>query len=419
MDTSSVVFGIGATRDVGWHVRRLGASRVMVVTDAGLAGGRAVTSVLTSLKEAGVDIALFDDVAIEPTDTSFQRAIAFARDGRFDGYVAVGGGSVIDTAKAANLYATYPNDLLAYVNPPIGRGEDVPGPLAPLVAVPTTAGTGSETTGVAIFDVLSLHAKTGIAHRSLRPALGIVDPDNARGMPPMVAACSGLDVLCHAVESLTALPFNHRDAPPSPASRPAYQGANPVSDVWSSTAIRIVRDNLLRSIDDPDDDDARAQMMLAATYAGIGFGNAGVHLPHGMSYPVSGMVRTYRPAGYPESNAIVPHGMAVILTAPAVFRFTAPADPERHHRAAALLGVGDDVDPRDGEAVGEALAGALERIMLATGMPNGLASVGFDASDAPRLAAGTLPQHRVTKLSPRPADEADLVALFESALSYW
>ena len=419
MDTSSIVFGAGATREVGAHVRRLGPSRVMVVTDEGLAGGPVVETVLASLRSAGIDAAVFGDVEIEPTDASFARAIAFAREGPFDGYVAVGGGSVIDTAKAANLYATYPADLLAYVNAPIGRGEDVPGPLAPLVALPTTAGTGSETTGVAIFDVLSLHAKTGIAHRALRPALGIVDPDNARGMPPMVAACSGLDVLSHAIESLTALPFDRRPAPDSPAARPAYQGANPVSDVWSSTAIELVRDNLLRSILDPDDDEARSQMMLAATYAGIGFGNAGVHLPHGMSYPVSGMVRAYRPAGYPAHKPLVPHGMAVILTAPAAFRFTAPADPARHLRAAALLGADVDVDPGDGAAAGEALAGAIVNVMRATGMPNGLAGVGFDASDAPRLAAGTLPQHRVTKLSPRAADEADLVAIFEAAMHAW
>ena len=147
---------------------------------------------IESLREAGIDPVIYDGVRVEPTDESFSDAIDFAANGQFDGYVAVGGGSSIDTAKAANLYATYPAELLAYVNQPLGEGRQVPGPVRPLIAIPTTAGTGSETTGTAIFDMLSIHTKTGIAHRALRPALGIVDPDNTRSLPPMVAAGSGL-----------------------------------------------------------------------------------------------------------------------------------------------------------------------------------------------------------------------------------
>ena len=300
---------------------------------------------------------LFDQVRVEPTDTSFLEAIAFAREGGFDGYVAVGGGSSIDTAKAANLYATYPAELLAYVNPPIGHGRPVPGKLRPLVAVPTTAGTGSETTGVAIFDYTPLHAKTGIAHRALRPVLGVIDPENTRGLPPQVGACAGLDVLSHAVESFTTLPFGERPAPESPGLRPAYQGANPISDVWSIRAMEMVSRYLVRAIKDPTDDEARGQMLLAATFAGIGFGNAGVHLPHGMSYPVSGMVRDFAPAGYPVGRPLIPHGMSVILNAPAAFRFTAPANPGRHLDATRLLGA--DVAGAGPEDAGELLADAL------------------------------------------------------------
>src|SRR5437870_3127866 len=205
MDTSSIKFGVGATREVGDDMQALGARRVMLVTDPRVAGPEPVALALQSLRGAGIDAILFDRVRVEPTDASFQEAIRFATDGNFDGYVAVGGGSSIDTAKAANLYATYPADFLAYVNAPIGRGEPVPGRLKPLIAIPTTAGTGSETTGVAIFDLVEMHAKTGIAHRALRPVEAIVDPDNTRQLPPMVAACSGFDVLSHAIESYTAL----------------------------------------------------------------------------------------------------------------------------------------------------------------------------------------------------------------------
>jgi hydroxyacid-oxoacid transhydrogenase len=417
MEASGIKFGPGVTRELGYEMGQWGARRVLVVTDPYLAGGEPVSRVLEALRDAGIETVLFDRVRVEPTDESFREAIAFAAAGRFDGYVAVGGGSSMDTAKAANLYATYPAELLAYVNAPIGQARPVPGKLKPLIAVPTTAGTGSETTGVAIFDFTPLHAKTGIAHRALRPVLGLIDPDNTRSLPPQVAACSGLDVLSHALESLTALPFQRRPAPVHPGLRPAYQGSNPISDVWARRAIEMVARHLVRAIDDPSDDEARGEMLLAATFAGIGFGNAGVHLPHGMSYPVSGMVRDFIPAGYPTGRPLIPHGMSVILNAPAVFRFTAPADPRRHLEAARLLGAdAADVRPED---AGELLAGSIIALMRRTGMPNGLKAVGFGPEDVDALVAGTIVQHRVTKLSPRPAGETELKEMFLDSMTLW
>jgi hydroxyacid-oxoacid transhydrogenase len=417
MDTSSIKYGVGATREIGDDLVQWGARRVMVVTDPNLAATEPVSVVIDALKAAGIEAPLFDQVEVEPTDRSFELASAFASQGRFDAYVAVGGGSSIDTAKAANLYATYPAELLAYVNPPVGQGRPVPGKLKPLVAVPTTAGTGSETTGVAIFDYTPLHAKTGIAHRALRPVLGVIDPNNTRTLPPQVAACAGLDVLSHAVESLTALPFSERPAPASPAQRPAYQGSNPISDIWAARAIEMVARYLVRATADPSDDEARGQMLLAATFAGIGFGNAGVHLPHGMSYPVSGMVRDFIPKGYRVHRPLVPHGMSVILNAPAVFRFTAPADPHRHLEAARLMGA--DITGARTEDAGEILSGAIVALMRKTGMPNGLKAVGYAPDDVDALVAGTIVQHRVTKISPRPATEADLKQLFLDSMTIW
>lgn len=417
MDTSSIKFGPGVTREVGADMVALGCKRVLVVTDPRIARLEPVAIALEALRNEGIDAVLFDRTRVEPTDQSFKEAIQFATEGNFDGYVAVGGGSSIDTAKAANLYATYPADFLDYVNPPIGKGKPVPGRLKPLIAIPTTAGTGSETTGVAIFDLVEMHAKTGIAHRALRPVMGIVDPDNTRTLPKMVAACSGLDVLSHALESLTALPYNRRPAPESPKMRPAYQGANPISQIWATRAIEMTAANLARAIDDPEDDEARAEMLMAAAFAGIGFGNAGVHLPHGMSYPVAGMVRDFRPPGYPGDHALAPHGMAVILNAPAVFRWTAPTNPELHLYAARLMGA-DTSSAAPGDA-GEVLAGAIIDIMRKTGMPNGLAALGFTAADVDKLVEGTIPQHRVTKLSPKPATPGDLRQLFLDSMVIW
>ena len=418
MAVSSIRFGNGVTHEVGMDLAELGARHVLVMTDPVLRSLPPVQTVVQSLEASGLRYAVFDRVRVEPTDESFLDAIAFARQGTYDAFVAVGGGSTIDTAKAVNLYTTYPPaDFLDYVNPPIGKGLPVPGPLKPLIAIPTTAGTGSETTGVSIFDLTKLHAKTGIANRRLKPTLGLLDPENTRTMPPEVAASSGLDILSHAIESFTAMPYTGRPMPERPALRPAYQGSNPISDVWSLQALRMVTKYLVRAVADPADDEARAQMLLAAAYAGVGFGNAGVHLPHGMSYPVSGHVRSYRAPGYVSDNPLVPHGISVILNAPAVFRYTAPANPQRHLQAAEALGA-DVSNVRDADA-GKVLADRITWYMRELNVPNGLKAVGYSSSDIDALVEGTLPQHRVTKLSPRPAGPQELGRLFEDALVAW
>jgi hydroxyacid-oxoacid transhydrogenase len=418
MAAAAVRFGAGVTREVGADVADLGVRNALVITDPAVSRLQPVRTVVESLEASGVAFTLFDRVRVEPTDGSFLEAIDFAKAHHCDGFVAVGGGSTIDTAKAANLYSTYPPaDFLDYVNPPVGKGLPVPGPLKPLVAIPTTAGTGSETTGVSIFDYSRLHAKTGIASRRLKPTLGLLDPENTRTLPAEVAASSGLDILSHALESFTALPFTGRPRPDRPSLRPAYQGSNPISDVWSLQALRLVDRFLIRAVDDPGDDEARANMLLAASYAGIGFGNAGVHLPHGMSYPVSGHVRDYRAPGYPVDHPLVPHGISVILNAPAVFRFTATANPQRHLEAAEALGAaGSGRRPED---AGEILADRITWFMQRLRVPNGLRAIGYTIEDVPALVAGTLPQHRVTKLSPRPAGPEELGRLFEEAMTAW
>ena len=417
MGSSNIRYGPNATSEIGMDLTDMGADHVAVVADPNLSGSKSVDTVLASLDSQEVRYTVFDRVRIEPTDESLQEAIAFAGARTFDAFVAVGGGSTIDTAKAANLYSTYPADFLDYVNAPIGKGKPIPGPLKPLIAVPTTSGTGSETTGVVIFDLVRMHAKTGIASLRLKPTLGLLDPENTRTLPPQVAASTGLDVLTHAAESYTALPFNQRPKAARPSLRPAYQGSNPISDTWALEALRIVTEYLPRAVEDPSDDEARGKMLLAVCYGGIGFGNAGLHLAHGMSYPVSGMVHDYRPEGYSVDHPIVPHGMAVVLNGPAVFRFTASACPERHLRAAEALGV--DISKAKPADAGKILADRVIELMQRLGIPNGLSAIGYTHDDIPELVQGTLPQHRVTKLSPRPATEEDLERLFEDAMIYW
>ena len=417
MATSSIKYGPGVTREVGYDMKKLGSNRVLVVTDPNLSKSDPVSVVLEALGEKNMDAVLFDRARVEPTDHSFKEVIKFAIEGKFDGFIGVGGGSSMDTAKVANLYSTYPADFLTYVNAPIGKGLPIPGPLKPMIAVPTTAGTGSETTGVAIFDLEAMRAKTGIADRALRPILGIIDPNNTRTVPKIAAASCAFDVLCHALESVTAIPYHKRFAPESLDMRPAYQGANPISHLWASKAIEMVSKNIIRVDQDSSDDKARAEMILAATFAGIGFGNAGVHLAHGMSYPVSGMVREYMPEGIKSEHPIIPHGMGVVLVSPAVFRFTAMTNPKLHLECAKLMGV--DISNADSNDAGEILATEIIRLMRATGMPNGLSAVGYGSNDIEELVQKTLPQHRVTKLSPRPASAEDLKRLFTESMTLW
>ena len=417
IDTSAIKYGIGVTSEVGYELERLGVKNAVLITDPNLVENDAVKKSYESITYQGIKATIYDNVEVEPTDISFKHAIDFCTRKAFDGYVAVGGGSSIDTAKAANLYSTHPARFLKYVNAPIGDGVAPPGQLKPLIAVPTTGGTGSETTGVAIFDFLEMKAKTGIAHRYLRPTMGLVDPENTKSMPKMVQACSGLDLLCHGLESYTAKPFSQRQSPNTPGERPSYQGSNPISDVWASKAIAMCSENIVAAVNDDNNYEARSQMLLAATFAGVGFGNAGCHLPHGMSYSVSGMIRDCTVEGYPEDHTIVPHGMSVVLNAPAVFRYTAPANPERHLKAAQFMGV--DVSGADPMDSGDILANAIIDLIQKIHIPNGLRSLGYNESDSRTLAKGAMPQHRVINLSPRPVTENDLTQLFMDSMTLW
>lgn len=418
VDASRITFGRGCVAELGPRARSHGMTRVALFTDRRVAELPIFAAARESLRAAGLDVVEYPDAHVEPTDVSFRDAIAFAAQARPDGYVSVGGGSVIDTAKAANLYASHPADFLAYVNAPVGQGQPVPGPLAPHIACPTTSGTGSEVTGIAVFDLLSMRAKTGIAAPALRPTEALIDPAATDTLPAQVVACSGLDVLSHALESYTARPHSARPAADPAHARPMSQGANPWSDFGSREAMRLLGLYLQRAVTDAADTEAREQTMWAATLAGIAFGNAGVHVPHAMAYAVAGQVRDFQPADYPTGEPMVPHGMAVIVNAPAVFRATAAVDPQRHLDAARLLA--DDPALAAGpDEAGEALAGELIRIMAAVGMPNGLAELGYTENDCAALVDGTWPQQRLLSNAPAEVSKAELVDLFGAALAYW
>ncbi len=417
VEAPKIKFGLGALAEIGTDAKALGMTRVALYTDKTVAGLKPVATALKSLKAAGIDVAVYDETEVEPTDRSFKAGTEFARKGKFDGFVSVGGGSVMDTAKASNLYSTYPDDFLAYVNAPIGRAKPVPGPLKPHIACPTTFGTASECTGIAIFDLLEMELKTGIANARLRPILGVLDPTALTTLPRPIVAANGFDVFSHAVESLTARPFSHRPAPADSTKRPLSQGANPYSDLACLEAIRLIGANLVDAVNDADNAAAHEPLMFAGMLAGIGFGNAGCHVPHGMSYAVAGLVRDYRAPGWPSNHPMVPHGISVIVNAPAVFRLTGPACPERHLKAAKAMGA--DVAGAKAENAGDILADRVIEMMRQTGIPNGLRGVGYSEDDLDALTDRAFPQKRLLDNAPLPIDRDALKGLFRDALSYW
>jgi hydroxyacid-oxoacid transhydrogenase len=309
---------------------------------------------------------------------------------------------------------TNPGELMDYINKPVGGGRAPENPLKPLVAVPTTTGTGSESTTICVLDVLSLKVKTGISHARLRPTLAVIDPLLTRTQPAGVTAASGMDILCHALESYTARPYTTYDRK-RPEERVPYCGANPIADMWAEKALSLLAGSFRRAVAHGDDDDARATMAMAATFAGMGFGNAGVHIPHANAYPIAGRVKEFHPADYPADEPMVPHGMAVSLTAPEAFRFTFDASPERHLRAARLLA--PDADQPDDPA--SFLPSVVAELMRDIGIPGGIGAVGYDEGDIPDLVDGTMKQQRLLATAPKPVTEDDVAEVYRRSIDLW
>jgi alcohol dehydrogenase class IV len=414
MEATPIKFGAGAIKDAGWELKRLGVTRALLVTDPGVAALGIPDRVKEAIEAEGIEVVVYDRSRVEPTIDSLQEAADFALEARVDGFVSVGGGSSMDTAKVATLVTTHPAPILDYVNPPVGKGKKPPTPLLPHLAIPTTSGTGAEATTVAVLDIPDLKVKTGISHRYMRPAQGIVDPELTRTLPAEVTSSAGLDVVCHAAESYISRPFDQRAAPATPDDRPPYQGANPIADVWSAKALEFGGKYLRRAVADANDTEARGFMMLGATMAGVGFGSAGVHIPHACAYPIAGLKHVYQPPGYPQDHAFVPHGHSVIVTAPAAFRFTYDAAPDRHHEVACLL-TGKTLDELGGPSP-DLLPDVLRDLMRDVDAPKGIEELGYTEDDIPALVEGAQKQQRLLVVAPKTPTADDLAEILRASL---
>ena len=389
-----LVFGRNAVDQIGDCVRQMGARRVLLVTDQTLLDAGLVDRVSAPLRAADVTVEVFAGGSPEPPLHAVNDAIAAARDCGAEVLLGLGGGSNMDIAKAAAVVLTHGGAVKDYAGDQV-----VPGPVFPLILVPTTSGTGSEVTAAAVLNDTDQGAKFSILSNHLRARFAVVDPLLTVSCPPAVTAASGIDALSHAVEAYTAV---DNEAFPLPAGEATiYQGRHPLGDVLAERAIGLIGENLRRAVNDGDDLDAREGMALASTLAGMSFSNSGVAVVHALEYPLNDAVHT-------------PHGVGCGLFLPYVMRFTGPARPQQMARIAELLESGDPVQPDDSAV--ERAAAAVEKLNADIGIPLRLRDVGISEAQLPAMADKAFTVKRILRVSPRSVAHEDLAAILRAAL---
>jgi alcohol dehydrogenase len=375
--TPRLRFGCGLVAELAAECRRLGAARVLLVTDPGLIAAGLAARVQALLAAADLAVATFAEVEADPSLQTAQACAEAARAHGADLLVGLGGGSPMDTAKVAAVLLTNETPLDSMF------GIDlVPRPGVPVLLVPTTAGTGSEATPIAILSDHDEQLKKGVVSPHLFPRAAIVDPELGLGVPPAVTAASGIDAMLHAVEAYTS------------------KNANPVSDVLGLRAIRLIHGALERAFKDGRDLAARTAMAEGAMLAGMAFANAGVTAVHAFAYPIGAEFQ-------------IPHGVANSLMMGVVLRFNADGAPGRFAELADALGVPDH---GDAAATAHAVIDALVALARAVRIPEHLADFGVTEADLPRLAAGVMKVTRLLANNPRPLTEADALRLYRAAL---
>jgi alcohol dehydrogenase class IV len=389
----SLVFGRGAVRQVGDIVRRLPARRVFVVTDATLAKVGVLAAVTGPLTEADIEFGVFDGGEPEPSLSVLERCVEEARKFRPDAIVGLGGGSNMDVSKGTAALVTHGGQPQDYV------GDDrIPGPVMPVVCVPTTAGTGSEVTAAAVFTVPENHVKVGVLSNYLRPRVAVVDPQLTHSCPRKVTADSGIDALTHAIEAYTAI--DNAEFPLPAGERSVYQGRHPLGEMCAEKAIRLIGKHLKQAVHHGDDADAREGMALAATVAGLGFSNIGVALVHALEYPLGGATHCS-------------HGEGNGLLLPHVMRFNLPARKAEFARVAEWLG--EDVHGLSEHAAADRAVLAVERLQADIGIPRRLRDLGAKQDQLREFAEKAFAIKRILRVNPRPVTADDCEAIYRSA----
>jgi alcohol dehydrogenase class IV len=388
-----LLFGRGAAAQLGPEAARMKLNRLLVVTDRSLVGAGLVKAVEEPLAAAGISMEVFDGGVPEPSLDVVDRCLEQARAFKPDGLLGLGGGSNMDLTKAAAAVLSHGGTIRDYVGE-----ERVPGPVLPLICVPTTAGTGSEVTAASVLTDTANQIKVGVLSNYLRPRLALVDPLLTVSCPRKVTADSGIDALTHAIEAYTAV--DNENFPLPPGERSVYQGRHSLADCLAEKAIDLIGSYLPRAVAAPGDLIARENMALGATLAGLAFSNVGVALVHAMEYPVGGATHCS-------------HGAGNGLLLPFVMRFNLPARLPHFARVARLLG--EDVSGLSEEAAAHRAVAAVERLKAAIGIPNRLRDLGVTREQLPLFAEKTLGIKRILRVNPRTVTTEEVLGIFEEA----
>ncbi len=372
-----IVFGNGAFEQLAEQIGTLGGSKPLVVLDKNLSLAGLKEKVSDYFKKVGMTIAIFDKVEGEPPLELADEGAKMATAKKCDIVVGIGGGSTMDVAKAVAVIAANKGAAKDY----LGLGN-VPGPGLPTIMVPTTAGTGSEVTFTSVFIRKNLNKKEGMNSPYLYPDIALLDPELTLSIPPHVTATTGVDALCHAIESYTSIT------------------ASPMSEMVSLEAIDLISSNLRACVHNGADLEARGEMLLGSLYAGLGLANAGVTAVHSLSYPLGGMYG-------------IPHGLANTLLLPAVMNFNLPGALEKFAVIAEVMGVPTESLSLN-EAAGMAV-GAVEDLIDDCGVYDTLETMGIEEDDFPKLAKAAMTVARPLENNPRKVTEADAIAIYNDA----
>jgi alcohol dehydrogenase len=388
-----LLFGRGAVRDLGQLVAQLGFRRLVLITDKNLVSAGIAQQVLQPLEQANIQVELCDNGVTEPSIAvaiqTAERAALFQP----DALIGLGGGSNLDLAKIVAVMLKHGGHPAQYFS-----FNNVPGPVTPLIAIPTTAGTGSEVSHAAVLTDTDNQLKVSTLSQYLRPLLAIVDPALTDGCPRQVTADSGIDALTHAVEAFTATDFQ---AISGASHEPqAYEGRHPLGTCLAEQAIRLVGEHLATVVRDGSQTTARDGMALAATLAGLAFSNCGVALVHALEYPLGGALHCTHGAG---NGLLLPH----------VMRYLLPVRTPELARIATLLG--ENTNGLTEPATAERAIAAVDRLREQIGVPARIRDLGGRREQLPHFAAKSFAIKRLLATTPRVVTEADLLAILEAA----
>jgi alcohol dehydrogenase len=391
-----LIFGLNAVKRLGKTIIKIGCGYPLLVTHTGIKEADLLGRAIHPLEEAGITFQIFDQVEPEPSTEIVLMAYEEAKKRGHDVVIALGGGSVIDMGKALAALLAFGGDVADY----FGEGK-LPGLPLPIVAIPTTSGTGSSVSPASVLTDKEANLKKGISDNRLRPTVALVDPLLTLSCPPFLTACTGIDVLAHAVEAYLATPFAYLPVPPEEEDTVLYHGSNPLGDGLARDAVTLVAENLRMAVYQGHNVSARTNMALANIIAGMSFSNAGVTAVHAMAYPLGGV-----------SHA--PHGLVNGLLLPHVLEYNMPVCEQKMADVASWMG--EMVNGLSARAAAQKAIDHIKRLIAEIGLPTKMREIGVKESDIRAMAEATMGVTRLLRGNPRKLSVDDIEAIFRNAL---